>query len=53
MVRTTPSQRENEPGRNLHKATLGAIRARAADAAADAMQQHMQAVFDRFAREMP
>jgi GntR family transcriptional repressor for pyruvate dehydrogenase complex len=53
MVRTTPSQRENALGRKLHKAILRAIRERDPDAAASAMQQHMQAVLDRLARETP
>lgn len=47
MVRTTPSQRENQLGRKLHKAILRAVREHDPDAAADAMQQHMQAVLDR------
>jgi GntR family transcriptional regulator, transcriptional repressor for pyruvate dehydrogenase complex len=51
MVRTTPSQRENALGRKLHKAILQAVREHDPDAAADAMQQHMQAVLDRLARE--
>lgn len=51
MVRTTPSQRENALGRELHKAILQAVREHNPDAAADAMQQHMQAVLDRLARE--
>lgn len=53
MVRTTPSQRENALGRKLHKSILRAIRQGNPDAAAQAMQQHMQAVLDRLAREMP
>ena len=51
MVRTTPSQRENALGRKLHKAILQAVREHDPDAAADAMQQHMQAVLGRLARE--
>lgn len=51
MVRTTPSQRENALGRKLHKSIFRAIRERDPDAAADAMQQHMQAVLDRLARD--
>lgn len=47
MVRTTPSQRENQLGRRLHQAILHAIREHDPDAAAQAMQQHMQAVRDR------
>lgn len=49
MARTTPSQRENSLGRKLHKAILRAIREHDADAAAEAMQQHMQAVLDQLA----
>ncbi len=51
MVRTTPSQRENALGRKLHKAILQAVREHDPDAAADAMQQHMQAVLNRLAKE--
>ena len=51
MVRTTPSQRENALGRKLHKAILQAVREHDPDSAADAMQQHMQAVLDRLAKE--
>lgn len=47
MARTTPSQRDNQLGRRLHKAILRAVRERDSDAAADAMQKHMQAVLDR------
>ena len=53
MARTTPSQRENALGRKLHKAILRAICERDGDAAASAMQQHMQAVLDRLARQKP
>jgi DNA-binding FadR family transcriptional regulator len=49
MARTTPSQRENALGRKLHKAILRAVRDHDPDAAADAMQQHMQAVLERLA----
>lgn len=49
MARTTPSQRENALGRKLHKAILRALREHNPDAAADAMQQHMQAVLERLA----
>jgi len=52
MVRTTPSQRENAVGRKLHKAILKAIREQDPTAAALAMQQHMQAVLDRLAKEL-
>lgn len=51
MVCTTPSQRENALGRKLHKAILRAVREHDPEAAADAMQQHMQAVLDRLAKE--
>ena len=47
MARTTPSQRDNQLGRRLHKAILTAVRNHDADAAAKAMQQHMQAVLKR------
>jgi GntR family transcriptional repressor for pyruvate dehydrogenase complex len=47
MARTTPSQRDNALGRKLHKAILRAVRDRDPDAAAEAMQQHMQAVLDQ------
>lgn len=49
MVRTTPSQRDNALGRMLHKAILHAVRDHDPDAAADAMQRHMQAVLHRLA----
>jgi DNA-binding FadR family transcriptional regulator len=51
MVRTTPSQRENALGRKLHRAVLRAVEQHDPDAAAEAMQQHMQTVLDRLARE--
>ena len=51
MARTTPSQRDNALGRKLHKVILRAVRERDPDAAAEAMQQHMQAVLDRLAKE--
>lgn len=47
MARTTPSQRENQLGRRLHKAILAAVRNHDPDAAEQAMQQHMQAVLKR------
>ncbi len=47
MARTTPSQRDNQLGRRLHKAILTAVRNHDPDAAAKAMQQHMQAVLKR------
>ena len=53
MVHTTPSQRENALGRKLHKAILRAVRDHDPDAAAEAMQRHMQAVLVRLAKEPP
>lgn len=50
MVRTTPTQRENQLGRKLHKAILKAVRERDPDAAELAMRKHMQAVLDRLER---
>lgn len=47
MVRTTPSQRENQLGRRLHKAILSAVRDRDPDAAERAMRQHMEIVLKR------
>jgi GntR family transcriptional repressor for pyruvate dehydrogenase complex len=47
MVRTTPSPRDNQLGRRLHRAILTGVRNRDPDAAAQAMQQHMQAVLKR------
>jgi len=47
MARTTPSQRENQLGRRLHKAIVVAVRDHDPDAAERAMQQHMQAVLKR------
>ncbi len=47
MARTTPSQRENQLGRKLHKAILKAIKDHDPDAAERAMRQHMQAVLER------
>jgi GntR family transcriptional repressor for pyruvate dehydrogenase complex len=47
MARTTPSPRDNQFGRRLHKAILSAVRNHDPDAAAKAMQQHMQAVLKR------
>ena len=47
MVRTTPSQRENQLGRKLHKAVLKAIHEHDRDAAEFAMRKHLQAVLDR------
>jgi GntR family transcriptional repressor for pyruvate dehydrogenase complex len=50
MVRTTPTQRENQLGRKLHKAVLNAVRSHDPDAAELAMRKHMQAVLDRLQR---
>ncbi len=50
MAHTTPSQRENQLGRRLHKAILKAVREKDPDAAERAMREHMQAVLDRLAR---
>lgn len=47
MVRTTPSQRDSQLGRRLHRAILTAVRDHDPDAAERAMQQHMQAVLKR------
>lgn len=47
MARTTPSQRDNQLGRRLHKAIMTAVRNHDPEAAAKAMQQHMQAVLKR------
>ena len=47
MALTTPSQRENQLGRRLHKAILTAVSDHDPDAAERAMQQHMQAVLKR------
>lgn len=47
IARTTPSPRNNQLGRRLHKAILTAVRNHDPDAAAKAMQQHMQAVLKR------
>ncbi len=44
MVRTTPTQKDNQLGRRLHKAILKAIREHDPDAAEAAMRKHMQAV---------
>jgi GntR family transcriptional repressor for pyruvate dehydrogenase complex len=51
MARTTPTPRENQLGRRLHKAIFKAIREHDPDAAATAMQHHMQAVLDRLIKE--
>lgn len=46
-VRDIRRQRDNQMGRRLHKTILKAVREHDPDAAAEAMQQHMQAVLDR------
>lgn len=51
MARTTPSSRDNQLGRRLHKAILKAVRDHDADGAAKAMHHHMQAVLDRLNQE--
>ena len=50
MVRTTPTQRENQLGRKLHKAVLKAVREHDPDAAELAMRKHMQTVLERLER---
>ena len=50
MVRTTPTQRENQIGRKLHKAVLKAVRDHDPDAAENAMRKHMQAVLELLER---
>jgi GntR family transcriptional repressor for pyruvate dehydrogenase complex len=50
MARTTPTQRENQLGRKLHKAILKAVREHDPDAAEAAMRKHMQAVLERLER---
>lgn len=51
MVRTTPSQRESHSVRRLHKAILKAVRDHNPDAAAEAMQRHMQVVLMRLSEK--
>jgi GntR family transcriptional repressor for pyruvate dehydrogenase complex len=50
MVRTTPSQKDNQLGRRLHKAIVKAVRECDPDAAEKAMRQHMQAILIRLDR---
>ncbi len=50
MVRTTPSQKDNQLGRRLHNAILKAIRDHDPDAAEAAMRKHMLAVVERLER---
>lgn len=49
MARTTPTPRENQLGRKLHRAIYDAIASRDAEAAERAMREHMQAVLKRLA----
>jgi GntR family transcriptional regulator, transcriptional repressor for pyruvate dehydrogenase complex len=51
MVRTTPSQKDNQLGRRLHNAILKAIREHDPDAAESAMRKHMQAVIVRLEKQ--
>lgn len=44
MARTTPTPRENQLGRKLHRAIFGAIALHDAEAAERAMRSHMEAV---------
>jgi GntR family transcriptional regulator, transcriptional repressor for pyruvate dehydrogenase complex len=47
MARTTPSPRENQFGRRLHKAILRAVREHNPESAEKAMRTHMEAVLSR------
>ncbi|HEY1068221.1 MAG TPA: FadR/GntR family transcriptional regulator [Pirellulales bacterium] len=47
MARTTPSQNENQLGRQLHHDIVAAVKSHDANAAERAMRVHMQAVLDR------
>lgn len=49
MARTTPSPRENQLGRKLHREIVAAVKAHDPDAAEQAMRLHMLAVLDRLA----
>jgi len=49
MARTTPSPRENQLGRKLHREIVAAVKAHDPDAAERAMRLHMLAVLDRLA----
>lgn len=51
MAQTTPSARENQAGRRLHRAIVSAIEARDADAAEIAMREHMEIILARLQRE--
>lgn len=51
MARTTPSPRDNQLGRRLHRAILKGVREHDPDAAERAMRQHMQAVLERLSGE--
>lgn len=50
MVRTTPSPRENELGRKLHRKILAAIVDHDAEAAERAMREHMEVILLRLKR---
>lgn len=47
MARTTPSPRENQKGRRLHRQIVKAIAAGDPDAAEAAMREHMQVILNR------
>jgi GntR family transcriptional regulator, transcriptional repressor for pyruvate dehydrogenase complex len=47
MARTTPSPRENQLGRKLHREIVAAVKDHDPDAAERAMRLHMLAVLDR------
>ena len=49
MAQTTPSVRDNQLGRKLHREIVTAIKAHDPDAAERAMRIHMQTVLDRLA----
>ena len=53
MARTTPSQRQNRLGRQLHRAVVKAIGERDPDSAERAMRRHMQIVLDRLKKQAP
>jgi DNA-binding FadR family transcriptional regulator len=47
MARTTPTPRENQLGRKLHRTIFNAVASHDADTAERAMREHMQAVLKR------
>ena len=51
MVRTTPSPRENQLGRRLHREIVAAIADHDADSAERAMREHMEVVLSRLKKE--